>query len=69
MLEGLESSNYIPYLCFDDYNSKSLVSGCKFARPNFQGQFKTQVNTRRNFAKIKASTRRISMSLSSVSNE
>ena len=44
---------YIPYLCFDDYNSKSLLPkqvDASLLVQTFKVNFKTQLNTRRNFA-------------------
>ena len=43
----------MPYLCFDDYNSKSLlpkVVDASLLVQTFKVGFKTQLNTRRNFA-------------------
>ena len=44
---------YIPYLCFDDYNSTLLLPkqvDASWLIQTFKVNFKTQLNTRRNFA-------------------
>ena len=46
---------YIPYLCFDDYNFKSLLPkqvDASLLVQTFKVNFKTQLNTRKNFAGV-----------------